>query len=200
MPDAWTGRGWSTSGWARDAHVRRVRERAIRYAVNGWPVAPLAVPQHGVCLCLRGDCVDPHLVGGVVRQGFQADAVWSEHPWGIALVTEGFDVVDIPPEFGALLNQHLKTTCPTAMAPARRRWWFFLVPGSIPAGQVAAAGGVLHSGVDDWVPAPGTNSESTGRVRWLVQPHLTSWQPYRRRDPIDLVFPSLTGPVRHVER
>jgi hypothetical protein len=131
----------------------------------------------------------------VVRQGFQAEAVWSEHPWGIALVTEGFDVVDIPPEFGALLHQHLKTTCPTAMAPARRRWWFFLMPGSIPAGQVAAAGGVLHSGVDDWVPAPGTNSEATGRVRWLVHPHLTSWQPYQRRDPVDLVFPSLPSPV-----
>jgi len=164
-----------------------MRERAVRYVVNGWPVAPLAIPRHGGCVCQRA-CVDPHLVGEVVRDAARAEAIWRECPWDIALITEGFDVVDVPPEYGALLNQLLKTACPTAMAPAHRRWWFFLVPGSIPAAKVAAAGGVLHSGADDWVPAPGTVLESSGRIRWLVHPHLTGWQPYRRRDPIDLVF------------
>jgi len=175
-----------------------MRERAVRYADNGWPVAPLAIPRHGSCVCRRA-CVDPHLVGEVVRDAARARLVWSESAWDIALITEGFEVVDVPPEYGALLNQLLKTACPTAMAPAHRRWWFFLVPGSIPAAQVAAAGGVLHAGVggdrgggvgevSNWVPAPGTLLETGGRIRWLVHPHLTGWQPYRRRDPIDLVF------------
>lgn len=108
--------------------------------------------------------------------------------WGIGLVTEGFDVVDLPAEYGALLNHQLKASCPTAMAPLHRRWWFFLVPGSISAAQVAAAGGVLHAGADDWVPAPGTRLETAGRIRWLVHPYLTGWRPYERRDAIDQVF------------
>jgi hypothetical protein len=103
-------------------------------------------------------------------------------------VTEGFDVVELPAEYGALLHHQLKQTCPTAMAPLQRRWLFFLVPGSIPAAQVAAAGGVLHSGADGWVPAPGTRLETTGRIRWLVHPYLTGWRPYRRRDAVDQVF------------
>ena len=96
--------------------------------------------------------------------------------------------MDLPPEYGALLNHQLKATCPTAMAPAMRRWWFFVSPGSVPAAQVEAAGGVLHSGIDDWVPAPGSRLELTGRIRWLVHPYLTSWRPYQRRDPIDQIF------------
>ncbi len=96
--------------------------------------------------------------------------------------------MDLPPEYGALLNHQLKATCPTAMAPAMRRWWFFVSPGSVPAAQVEAAGGALHSGIDDWVPAPGSRLELTGRIRWLVHPYLTSWRPYQRRDPIDQIF------------
>ena len=168
--------------------TRKVRERAVRYAVNGWPVAPLAVQRHGICLCAR-DCADPHLVGEVVHEGSRADAVWQGGPWEIALVTERFDVVDLPPEYGALLNHQLKAICPTAMAPVRRRWWFFVVAGSIPGAQVRGAGGVLHSGAGDWVPAPETWLESTGRIRWLVHPYLTGWRPYQRRDPVDQVFP-----------
>ncbi|TDO54559.1 bifunctional DNA primase/polymerase-like protein [Kribbella sp. VKM Ac-2527] len=169
-------------------HAQRVFERATRYAANGWPVAPLAVPRHGVCPCDLGDCVDPHLVGEPIRNGFLAAGAWRACPWDIALVTADFDVVDLPPEYGALLNQLLKATCPTAMAPARRRWWFFLAPGSISPDQVSQAGGVLHSGADGWVPAPGTVLDGSGRIRWLVHPHLTAWQPYERRDPIDLVL------------
>ncbi|GAA1567068.1 hypothetical protein GCM10009789_20690 [Kribbella sancticallisti] len=167
--------------------ARKVREQAIRYAANGWPVAPLAMPGDGGCPCGNG-CVEPHLVGEVVRDGVQASVVWDRSGWGIALVTENYDVVDLPPEYGALLNQQLRTTCPTAMAPLRRRWWFFLVPGSIPAAQVARAGGVLHSGAGGWVPAPGTWTETTGCIRWLVHPYLTHWRPYQRRDAIDRVF------------
>lgn len=169
-------------------HARKLRERAIRYAEHGWPVAPLAVPRYGVCPCRRGDCVDPHPAGEVVRSAGWADAVWSEDPWEIALVTDHLDVVEVPPQFGAPLHHLLKTTCPTAMAPAQRRWLFFLVPGSMSPDLVAGAGGVLHRGAGDWVPAPGTNTESTGRVRWLVHPYLTHWLPYQRRDPVDLVL------------
>lgn len=108
--------------------------------------------------------------------------------WGIALVTEGFDVMELPAEYGAVLNHRLKASCPTAMAPAKRRWLFFVVEGSVDREQVVGAGGVLHSGPKGWVPAPGTWMEETGRIRWLVHPYLTEWRPYQRRDPIDLIF------------
>lgn len=165
-------------GWLHRIQVKRLRERAVRYAVNGWPVAPLAVP--------HGRCLDPHLVGEVVTTGPEAGAVWGEHGWDIALIARRFEVMELPPEYGALLNHALKASCPTAMAPAHRRWWFFLEPGSVEPERVAAAGGVLHR---EWVPAPGTRLEGSGRIRWLVHPYQTRWQPYRRRDPVDAVLP-----------
>ncbi|MFI5709933.1 hypothetical protein [Kribbella sp. NPDC051620] len=58
----------------------------------------------------------------------------------------------------------------------------------MPREQVEAVGGVLHSGPKGWVPAPGTWTEETGWIRWLVHPYLTEWRPYQRRDPIDLIF------------
>lgn len=171
--------------WARRRHGRRVFERAVRYAANGWPVAPLAVPRHGVCPCDLGDCVEPHLVGEPISNGFVAAGVWTAYPWDIALVTAAYDVVDLPPQYGASLHRALKTTCPTAMAPTRRRWWFFVAAGSVSASGLAPAGGVLRTGPEGWVPAPGTYTERTGRVRWLVDPHLTNWRPYRPRDPLN---------------
>jgi hypothetical protein len=176
-------------GFAWRRWRERLRRRAVRYVENGWTIAPLAVPRDGVCLCVRGDCVDPHLAGPVVRSPTQADAIWSEHAWDIALITDAYDVVDVPAQYGALLNQLLKATCPTAMAPLHRRWWFFVAPDSVPAAQIEAAGGTLHAGPADWLPAPGTSTTSTGRIRWLVHPHLTHWHPYHRHDPIDLVLP-----------
>ena len=135
--------------------------------------------------------MDPHLAGGTVRDSGRAEVVWRDRAWEIALLTEGFEVLDLPPEYGALLNHQLKSTCPTAMAPVGRRWWFFLMPGSMEPDRVARAGGVLHcsspAGVG-WVAAPGTVLESTGRIRWLVHPYLTRWQPHERRDAIDRVF------------
>jgi hypothetical protein len=174
---------------------RKIHEEAVRYAANGWPVAPLALPHDGVCPC-GGNCLDPHLIGEVVHDGYRAAEVWPERGgvemagkgWGIALVAEGFDVMELPAEYGALLNHQLRAGCPTAMAPAQRRWWFFVAQGSVPREQVVAAGGVLRSGVRDWVAAPGTWMEETGRIRWLVHPYLTEWRPYQRRDPIDQVF------------
>ncbi len=163
--------------WFRRARVKRLRERAIRYAVNGWPVAPLAVSPESDA--------DPRLAGEVVSTGPDAEVVWDERDWEIALIADRFEVLELPPEFGALLNLQLKLSCPTAMAPAQRRWWFFLEAGSMTPERVVAAGGVLHR---DWVPAPGTRLDSTGLIRWLVHPHQTRWQPYRRQDPIDTVL------------
>lgn len=163
--------------WSRRARAKRLRERAIRYADNGWPVAPLAVPDE------QGG--DRQLAGEVVSTRQEVDAVWGEHAWDIALIAGHFEVMELPPEFGALLNQQLKTSCPTAMAPAQRHWWFFLESGSIAAERVALVGGALHR---DWVPAPGTRLDSTGLIRWLVHPYQTRWQPYRRQDAIDTVL------------
>ena len=103
-------------------------------------------------------------------------------------MTEWVDVMELPAGYGAILNYQLKAGCPTAMAPAKRRWWFFVVQGSVPREQVEQAGGVLRSGAAGWVPAPGTWSEETGRIRWLTHPYLTEWRPYQRRDPIDQIF------------
>ncbi|GAA0959747.1 hypothetical protein GCM10009554_73840 [Kribbella koreensis] len=173
-------------------HRRKLHENAVRYAANGWPVAPLAVPRNGACPCGNGKtCPEPHLVGDeVVRDGSRAAAVWSENQpaWEIALVAEWVDVMELPAEYGAVLNHRVKSGCPTAMAPATRRWMFFVVRGSVPREQVERVGGVLRSGVRDWVAAPGTWTEETGRIRWLVHPYLTEWRPYQRRDPIDLAF------------
>ncbi|MEU4606813.1 hypothetical protein AB0F43_27845 [Kribbella sp. NPDC023972] len=167
--------------WTRRARARRLRERAVRYTENSWPVAPLAVPQEA------GSA--PELVGEVVRTGAEAQVVWGENGWDIALIAQHFEVMELPPEFGALLNHQLKQSCPTAMAPARRHWLFFLEAGSVAAERIAMVGGVLHR---DWVPAPGTRLESTGRIRWLVQPYQTRWQPLRRQDPIDTVLGSFS--------
>lgn len=157
--------------------MKRLRERAIRYAVNGWPVAPLAVPSS----------LDPQLAGEAVSTSHEVEAIWNEYPWEIALIAHHFEVMDLPPEYGALLNHRLKAACPTAMAPAHRRWWFFLEPNSVDAAQLTAAGGRLHRA---WVPAPGTSLGPSGRIRWLVHPHQTRWQPYRRRDPLDEILDS----------
>ncbi|MEV8377853.1 hypothetical protein AB0P21_34260 [Kribbella sp. NPDC056861] len=170
---------------------RKTHEEAVRYAANGWPVVPLAVPHRGGCPCGKA-CIEPHAAGEVVRDGTSADEVWTgPDSWGIGLVAEGFDVMQLPAQYGALLNHQLKAGCPTAMAPAKRQWWFFVVTGSVSREQVRRAGGVLRSGVADWVPAPGTWLEDTGRIRWLVQPYLTGWRPYQRKDPIDEVFSGL---------
>jgi hypothetical protein len=53
---------------------------------------------------------------------------------------------------------------------------------------VDAAGGRLFTGSSDWIIAPGTYTESTGRIRWLIPTYLTDWRPYQRRDAIDVVF------------
>jgi hypothetical protein len=174
--------------WFNRRQRRKLQAEAIRFAANGWPVVRLAMPSGGLCPCGNG-CLDPHPAGETIHHPFLVEAAWAgSRGWGLGLVTEEFDVVELPAEYGALLNHRLKDTCPTAMAPLRRRWWFFLVPGSIPAAQVASVGGVLRSGPDEWVPAPGTRLETTGRIRWLVHPYLTGWRPYERRDPIDQVF------------
>lgn len=161
----------------------------MQYAAHGWPVAPLAVPHEGRCPCRRGDCLEPHLVRttALTDRG-QVDQVWAGQGWDIALVTSRFEVVDIPARFGAPLHHQLKTACPTAMAPLGRRWHFYLSTGSLDADLVTGVGGVLHSGSDDWVAAPGTRTETTGRIRWLVPPYQTNWQPHRRKDPFDRIF------------
>ncbi|HET6985871.1 MAG TPA: hypothetical protein VFI00_04615, partial [Kribbella sp.] len=67
-----------------------MRERAIRYAVNGWPVAPLAVPSS----------LDPHLAGETMSTASEIEAVWNEYPWEIALMAHHFEVMELPPEYG----------------------------------------------------------------------------------------------------
>lgn len=178
----------------RVPRARRLRRRAMEYAAHRWPVAALAVPRSGRCQCQLGDCVEPHLLDGTaIADPVAAGEAWADHGWGIALITSEFDVVDLPAAYGAPLNHRLLATCPTAVAPRTRRWHFVMEPGSVDADLITAAGGVLHSGPDDWVPASPTRTGATGRIGWVVQPLVAHWHPYRRTDAIDTLFSGLTA-------
>ena len=177
--------------WIADRRISRLRRTAIQYVEHGWPVARLAVPRGGQCPCGLLECVEPHLVLGscpVITTPADAEQAFATGRWAIALQTLHFDVLDIPARFGAPLHYQLKASCPTALAPTNRRWQFFVAPRSVPRRPIEAAGGRIFSGASGWVPAPGTATDTSGRIRWLVPPYLTNWQPYQRRDPIDVVF------------
>lgn len=174
----------------------RVTRRAIEYAEHGWPVAALAVPWDLRCPC-GSTCREPHVVSGIVETATDAAKVWAPGTrWDIALVTSWFDVVDLPAQYGAMLNHKLVTTCPTATVRRGRRWHFVVGAGTFPAALVTAAGGVLHTGPDDWIAASPTSTEDTGRIGWVVPPLLTRWQPFHRADLVDVVF----APVQTTRR
>lgn len=169
----------------------RLRRLAVQYVEHGWPIARLAIQHGGRCACGLLDCVEPHLVlapSPVITTAAAADDAFSSGRWAIGLLTQCFDVLELPARFGAPLHHQLKTECPTALAPGTRQWHFFVTPGSVSRRLIEAAGGQVHSGSSDWVLAPGTYTEPTGRIRWLTQPYLTHWRPYQRRDAIDIVF------------
>jgi len=169
----------------------RLQRLAIQYVEHGWPIARVAVPRNGRCACGLLDCIEPHLSlapSPVITTVAAAEAAFSSDRWAIGLLPQHFDVLELPARFGAPLHHQLKTQCPTALAPATRRWQFFVVPGSVPRTLIEAAGGELHSGSSDWIIAPGTYTEPTGRIRWLTPPYLTHWQPYHRRNPIGIVL------------
>ncbi|PZS28504.1 MAG: hypothetical protein DLM59_14570 [Pseudonocardiales bacterium] len=167
------------------SHARRFRRRAREYAAHQWPVAALAVPRLGRCPCERGDCIEPHLLDGTtINDPEQAEETWADHGWGIALITSRFDIVDLPARYGAFLHEQLNTRCPTATVPHDRRWHFVMEPGSVDADLVAAAGGVLHSGPDDWIAASPTRIDAGFRIGWIVPPVHTQWRAYRRSDAV----------------
>lgn len=178
----------SLLGKRRRDHLRRL---AVRYVKNDWPIARLAVPHGSGCACGLVSCLEPHLVVADVPSVSTEDeavAAFSDGRWQIALTTRHIDVLELPARFGAPLHTQLKGTCPTAIVPADRAWQFFVVQGSVPAELAENAGGRLISGPAGWVPSPGIKTEATGTIRWLIHPSLTRWQPYRRRDAIDMVF------------
>jgi hypothetical protein len=177
--------------FSRSSDAHKTRIRAVEYAAHEWPVAPLAVPRNGHCPCKRGNCVEPHLAGTATVDPAEVDDIWTRDPWSIALVTSRFDVIDLPADAGAPLNHKLVTSCPTATAPHGRRWHFVMETGSISPELVSAVRGRLYSGPADWVPASPTWTDETGRMGWVVEPHMTRWQPYRRMDLIDMVLGKL---------
>lgn len=177
----------------------RLRRVATRYVDNGWPVARLAVPWAGACACGLSSCVEPHLTPMtpfVITTRPESEAAFADGRWAIALPTQNFDVLEIPAWFGAPLHQQLKTICPTAFAPATRTWQFFVARDSVPTDLADAAGGQLIAGPDRWVAAPGTKTEATGTIRWLVHPYLTRWEAYQRRDAIDSVLNTVDWSAR----
>jgi hypothetical protein len=177
-------------------HESRIRARAAECVNHGWPVAALAVPTKGRCPCGL-TCSEPHLASDPVMSQAEAAEVWAPgNPWEIALVTAWFDVVDLIPQYGAVLHYGLVTSCPTAIASRGRRWHFVVDHQSFPSDVVEASGGIVHSGIDDWIPTSPTRTDATGRIGWVVHPKYTQWRPYRRSDLIAEVFsnvPKLNG-------
>jgi Bifunctional DNA primase/polymerase, N-terminal len=179
---------------------RRLRTAAIEYVKHGWPVAPLAVPARDACPC-GDDCRTMHPLDGHaegITSLSVAKRVWADAAWQLAIVTAWFDVVDLPGSHGSRIHGQLKTRCPTATArPGRRldwmvepgpvRWHLYLRPGSVDPEKVATAGGRLHSGPADWIPAPPSRTPVTGRVAWVVPPRQARWSPYQRADVFDLL-------------
>ena len=169
----------------------RLRRLATRYVENGWPVARLAVPRANTCTCGLPSCPEPHLLQdtpALLTTRSDVEVAFVDDRWAIALATRSFEVLEVPAQYGAPLHHQLKAACPTALAPATRTWQFYLARGSVPAGLADAAGGRLVTGPVGWVASPGTRTESTGTIRWLVHPYLTKWQAYHRHDAIDIVF------------
>lgn len=177
---------------------RKLQTAAAEYAAHGWPIAPLAIPDGDGCPC-GGACeamhpLDEH-VGGISSES-GAEKVWADHPWQIAILTVSFDVVDLSGTYGSRIHGALKTRCPTATArPGRKldwmiepgpvRWHLYVTPGTVDPDKVAIADGVLHTGPDDWMPAPPSRTPVTGRVGWVVPPMQARWQPYLRLDVFD---------------
>jgi hypothetical protein len=177
--------------WVAGRRASRLRRLAIQYVEHGWPIARLATQQYGRCACGLLACVEPHLVLGpspVITTATVADDAFASGRWAIGLLTQHFDVLELPASFGAHLHHQLRMQCPTSLAPATRQWQFVVTPRSVPHGLVEAAGGHVYGGSSDWIVAPGTYTETTGRIRWLTPPYMTGWRPYQRRDPIDVVF------------
>ena len=178
---------------------RRLREAAVEYARHGWPVVALAVPTAEGCPCGGEGCEVTHPVGdlpGGITSVETAQRVWSDHPWSVGLVTARFDVLDLSGLHGSRIHAELKIRCPAATArPGRRhgwliepgpvRWHLYLAPGGVDPGKVAAAGGRLHTGPGDWVPAPPSRTPEAGPVSWIVPPGQARWTPYRRADVFD---------------
>ncbi|MPZ63808.1 MAG: hypothetical protein GEU93_21590 [Propionibacteriales bacterium] len=137
--------------------------------------------------------LDGHTTG--ITSDDDAEKVWGDYGWQVAIVTASFDVVDLPSIYGARIHR-LKTRCPTTTArPGRRydlmidpgpvRWHHYLHSGTIDPDKVTAAGGILHTGPEDWIVAPPSRTPATGRVGWVVPPIQAKWRPYRRADIFD---------------
>jgi hypothetical protein len=124
----------------------------------------------------------------VITSPRDADQHWGDLGWAIALVTHPFDVLRLPPIYGANLHQVLGPTCPTAIDRSTRRWQFFVTPGSISREQVIQLGGEVVSGPSEWIPAPGTEVEDVEAYRWLVPPQFVGWQPCRDAEAIEAVL------------
>lgn len=170
-------------------HARLVSRQVLEYTAHRWPVAALAVPDpHAGCPC-GSSCAAPHLASTPIRSPEPVDRIWApRHRWDIALVAADFDIVELPPTSGAALHQFLVTSCPTMTVWRGRRWYFVVEADTVPAANVDAAGGHLHTGADAWVPAPPTRLAPGGRLYWVVNPLHTRWRPYRRGDAIDNVL------------
>lgn len=169
----------------------RITKKAIEYADHGWPVAALAVPRGSSCPCGERHA-KPHLASETVTSPKQAATIWSTgHEWDVALMCSEFDIVDLPTHYGAPLYNKLVTACPTMTVFKGRRWSFIVETGSFPRSMVAAAGGSLHTGADEWAAAAPSRLDGIGHLYWVVGPLNTLWQPFRRSDAVDQVFHGL---------
>jgi hypothetical protein len=151
-----------------------MRNWALHYAVNGWPVLPLqetqcGAPYHRGSSLLPADGPQPTTDAYVVANW------WSRLPYNIGLATgETLDIIDAPASVGAVAHRWLLLSTATAVIPASR-WLFVVAPGAeLPASLTGA--GVVRYAAQECVPVPPSRT-AYGDAYWLVPPTVVKWRP-----------------------
>ncbi|WP_163507689.1 bifunctional DNA primase/polymerase [Fodinicola acaciae] len=154
--------------------LSKVRNWALRYAVNGWPVIPLREWENGA-RGLRGGAV-------VTADGLQptTDAYvvarwWSRLPYAVGLATgDVLDVIDAPAAVGAIAHRWLLLSTATAISSGGR--WLFVVAPSVELPVALTCAGVVRHGAQECVAVPPSRM-SRGDAYWLVAPSVIKWRP-----------------------
>jgi hypothetical protein len=160
----------------------RLRRAAVRFAGHGWDVVPGAVLMGDRFRCGETGCptVACHPArarweGTALRDPVAAAACWARLPHAILLATgRAFDVLEVPALLGTSAVDGDEPRGPVAVT-ATGRWMFLVRPGAALRRELARRPDVVLHGEGSWVPAPPTQTLE-GRVRWLVDPEVVTWQ------------------------
>jgi hypothetical protein len=134
-------------GSAEAELLSRLRDAAVDYAQNGWPIVPIS---------LTGD----RLVAGLSPvDAHTAFEWWSDRPYGIGCrVGEQFDALEIPAELGRQVldrvRRHQLPEPPVIEVPARESWLLLVSPRSPRIPELAPYRQVRLRSKGVWIPLP----------------------------------------------